>query len=67
MDIEKANLATRACALRDNFKTLVADMRDRVQKGPGITTITVPTAWLPEIIAIAERELDEINKEIEKL
>ena len=32
-----------------------------------MTTISVPVAWLPEIIKIAEARLEVIDNEIEKL
>lgn len=68
MDIEKAKLVSRFYARRDDLKSSILTMRSRYENTPfGTTNITVPTTWLKEIIAIAERELDKINEEIEKL
>lgn len=68
MDIEKAKLVSRLCARRDDLKSSILTMRSRYENCRfGTTNITVPTPWLSAIIAIAERELDDINQEIEKL
>lgn len=68
MDIEKAKLVSRLYARRDDLKASILTMRSRYQNTPfGTTNITIPTHWLTEIIAIAERELNKIDEEIEKL
>ena len=67
MDIEKARDAHFLYARRDDLKSSILTMKSRTDKGPGTTTITIPTFWLPEIIGIAERELEKVNEQIEKL
>ena len=68
MDIEKARDAHFLYARRDALKSSVMTMRSRYQNsGFGTTNLTLPTSWLPEIIAIAEHELRNIEEEIEKL
>ena len=68
MDLEKAKNAHFLYARRDELKSSILTMRSRYQNTPfGTTNITIPTHWLTEIIAIAERELGKIDEEIEKL
>ena len=68
MEIEKARDAHSLYARRDSLKSSIMTMRSRYQNnGCGTTNLTIPTGWLPEIIAIAERELDGIDKEIARL
>ena len=68
MDLEKAKLACRLYARRDDLKSSILTMQSRYEKNRfGTTNLTIPTQWLPEIIAIAERELNQIEEEIEKL
>lgn len=68
MDIEKAKLVSRLYDRRDDLKASILTMQSRYEKNRfGTTNLTIPTQWLPEIIAIAERELNQIEEEIEKL
>ena len=68
MDIEKARDAHLLYARRDELKSSILTMRSRYEKNRfGTTNLTIPTQWLPEIIAIAERELNQIEEEIDKL
>lgn len=67
MDIEKAKSAYRLYARRDDLKSSILTMQSRIEKGPGTTTITIPTSWLPSVIKIADAELDKVNEQIEKL
>lgn len=68
MDLEKAKDAHFLYARRDDLKASILTMRSRYQNTPfGTTNITIPTHWLTEIIAIAERELGMIDEEIAKL
>lgn len=68
MDIEKARDAHFLYARMDELKSSILTMRSRYQNsGFGTTNLTLPTSWLPEIIAIAERELDKVNDAIEHL
>ena len=68
MDIEKARDAHLLYARRDDLKSSILTMRSRYEKNRfGTTNLTIPTQWLPEIIAIAERELNQIEEEIDKL
>ena len=68
MDIEKAKLVSRLYARRDDLKASIPTMRSRYEKNRfGTTNLTIPTQWLPEIVAIAERELGEIDEEIDRL
>ena len=68
MDIEKARLVSRLYDRRDDLKSSILTMRSRIENNHfGTTNLTIPTQWLPEIIAIVERELDKVNEEIEKL
>lgn len=65
MDIEKARDAHFLYARRDELKSSILTMRSRYENNRyGTTNLTVPTSWLPEIIAIAERELGKVNEEI---
>ena len=70
MEIDKARAAHLLYMRRDNLKSSILTMQSRIKafpSGSGTTNLTIPTSWLPEIIAIAERELDGINEEIDKL
>ena len=68
MELEKAKLVSRLYDRRDDLKSSILTMRSRYEKIRfGTTNLTIPTQWLPEIIAIAERELNQIDEEIEKL
>lgn len=68
MEIEKANMVYHLYARRDDLKAFILTMRSRYDKNRfGTTNLTIPTTWLPEIIAIAEREFNQIEEEIEKL
>lgn len=67
MDIEKAKAAYRLYARRDDLNASILTMRGRMDKGPGATTITIPTSWLPAIIGIAESELSKVEEQIAKL
>ena len=68
MEMEKAKLVCRLYARRDDLKASILTMRSRYENNRfGTTNLTIPTQWLPEIVAIAARELGEIDEEIEKL
>ena len=67
MDLEKVKSAYHLYARMDDLKSSILTLRSRIEKGPGTTTITIPTTWLPAIISIAESELEKVNKEIENL
>ena len=67
MDIEKARAAHLLYAERDNLKSSVLTMKSRMEKGPGTTTVRIPTSWLPAIINIDESELERVNQKIESL
>ena len=67
MDIEKAKSAYHLYARMDDLKSSILTLRSRMEKGPGTTTITIPTSWLPAIISIAESELEKVEEEIKKL
>ena len=67
MDLEKVKSAYHLYARMDDLKSSILTLRSRMEKGPGTTTITIPTTWLPAIISIAEKELEKVNKEIENL
>jgi len=68
MDLEKAKRAHYYYARRDDLKCTILTLKSRVERDKyGTTNLTVPTMWLPSIIAIAERELKNVEEEIEKL
>lgn len=68
MDIEKAKLAYFLYARRDDLKSTILTMQSRVEKNRfGTTNLTIPTSWLPSIIAIAESEMSDIEEQIAKL
>ncbi len=70
MDFEKLREAHLLYMRRDNLKSSILTMQSRLKAFPsgcGTTNLTIPTQWLPEIISIAERELNQIEEAIEKL
>lgn len=73
MDFAKALDAACLCNERHALIEKINDFRTTVRKCNTeherrcMTTISVPVAWLPEIIKIAEARLEEIENEIEKL
>ena len=68
MDIDKARRAHFLYGRRDELKASVLTMRSRYEKASaGTTNLTVPTSWLPELISLAERELENIDSEIARL
>lgn len=68
MELEKAKRAYRLYAERDNLKSSILTMEARAKAFPsGTTNLTIPTSWVPEIIAIAKRELNKVDEEITQL
>ena len=70
MDIEKARAAHLLYIRRADLRASILTMRSRIDafpNGSGTTNLTIPTSWLPDIIKIAERELDNVNEQMEKL
>lgn len=68
MDIDKAKSAYRLYARRDNLRSSILTMESRMKAFPnGTTNLTIPTAWIPTIIKIAEDELGQVEDEIAKL
>ena len=68
MDVEKARTVYRLYARMDDLRSSILTLRSRFEKNPsGTTNVTIPTSWLPEVIAIAERELEKVNEQIDKL
>ena len=70
MDIEKARAAHLLYIRRADLRSSILTMRSRIDafpNGTGTTNLTIPTSWLPEVIAIAERELEKVNEQIDKL
>ena len=68
MDIEKARDAHLLYIRRADLRSSIMTMRSRSETyRTGTTNLTIPTSWLPEIIRIAEAELEMVNEEIAKL
>lgn len=68
MDIDKAKLASGLLERRDFVKKILDDATTTWSINPfGMTTITIPRTWLPDIIKKAKDELGQIEDEIAKL
>ena len=70
MDIKTASSAHILYEERQSLRGTIIEMQSIMKAFPsgiGTATITVRASWLPEIIAIAEREYAMINEEIDRL
>ena len=68
MDIDKAKLASGLLERRDFIKKILDDATTTWSINPfGMTTITIPRTWLPDIVKIAEEELVKVEEEIARL
>lgn len=68
MDIEKAREASGLLERRDFIKFVLGEATTTLVGGTiGTTTITIPRAWLPDIIEMAKDELERLDEEIAKL
>ena len=68
MDIDKAKLASGLLERRDFIKKILDDATTTWSINPfGMTTITIPRTWLPDIIQMAKDELGQAEEEIAKL
>ena len=80
MDAIKAQEAARLCFMRADLEKKVKDFQAtinaandgndaqrRFQYEHATTTIQIPVRWLPQLIAVAEFEIKEIDDSIQEL
>ena len=68
MDVEKAEQAASLLERHNFIKFVLGEANTMLQESnQGTATITIPRAWLPDIIEMAKGELDLLEGEITKL
>lgn len=68
MDIEKAEQAANLLERHNFIKFVLGEANTMLSaSNHGTATITIPRAWLPDIIEMAKGELDLLEGEIAKL